>query len=156
MSIAAMKRKALRRPISGGAAGFSINGGHRNTGNVTHSARLQRTGYKCSANDSSIVKPSVKTTKGHLSKKHLCCNNIVQTSRAGLDYTDVVAGKCNVVDTGNNIGTTCPSNTCGSKTSSRGTVVKNQSRTVPHSEYLRRIKGQSLTVPASSRSGCAS
>ena len=33
-------------------------------------------------------------------------------------------------------------------------IVKNQNRTVSHSDYLRRIKGQHLTVPTSTRTGC--
>ena len=76
MSIVAMKRKALRKPLSSGTSGFSINGGYRNTGGITRTPVVIRNGSKCSANDSNVIKPSVKTSKGHMAKKMICCKDV--------------------------------------------------------------------------------
>ncbi len=149
MSIVAMKRKALRKPVSGGAGGFSINGGHRNTGGIHRSARLQRSGYKCSANDSNVVKTSSKSTKGYLDTKLGCCEQVVANVRSNIDYVEVVRNKCNVVDTGANIGTNpCTNNVNECRSSNRRTVVvKNETRTVSQSDYLARKKGNCMVVP---------
>ena len=95
MSIVAMKRKSrgYNHPVSGqGTNGFSLNGGYRNQGWVgqTSSSRpVNRTIFKgtnpvghgghsgqynvsvqsgsmCSANDSTIIKRSTLTSKGHI------------------------------------------------------------------------------------------
>ncbi len=95
MSIVAMKRKSrgYNNPISGqGTQGFSLNGGYRNqgwVGQTSISRPVRRTLFKgalpvgqggqqgqynvsvqsggmCSANDSSIIKRSTLTTKGHI------------------------------------------------------------------------------------------
>jgi len=95
MSIVAMKRKSrgYNAPISGqGTQGFSLNGGYRNqgwVGQTSISRPVHRTIFKgtepvghggmsgqydvsiqsggiCSANDSSIIKRSTLTTKGHI------------------------------------------------------------------------------------------
>lgn len=149
MSIVAMKRKALRKPVSGGPGGFSINGGHRNNGGIHRSARLQRSGYKCSANDASIVKPSSKTTRGYLDSKLGCCDNIVANEQRSVDYIEVVRNKCNVIDTGSNIGSnSCSNLECGaSNANKQAIVVKNQNKTVSQSDYLSRKKGNCMVVP---------
>jgi hypothetical protein len=95
MSIVAMKRKSrgYNAPISGqGTQGFSLNGGYRNqgwVGQTSISRPVRRTLFKgsepighggdmgqynvsiqsgggCTANDSSIIKRSTLTTKGHI------------------------------------------------------------------------------------------
>ena len=149
MSIVAMKRKALRKPLSSGSSGFSINGGYRNSGGITRTPVLSRSGYKCSANDSSIVKPSVISTKGYLAKKIGC--SLVDPSCNVVASNPVHNPKkdCILVDTGDNIGTTSCSETSrndgsfGCRSSNNRTiVVKNQNRTVSQGDYLERKKNR--------------
>ncbi len=144
MSIVAMKKKALRKPLSGGTSGFSINGGYRNTGGITRTPVVIRNGGKCSANDSSIIKPSVKTSKGHMAKKMMCCKDVVAGRPLYLPKKD-----CILTDTGNNIGTNTCTQTTGNdgangcrSSNNRTIVVKNQNRTVSQSDYLERKKNK--------------
>ena len=70
MSIVALKRKSRRFIVPVSTNGFSLNGGYRNQraiGDTNLSALycVQEKGC-CSSNDPSIVKPSVKNTKGFL------------------------------------------------------------------------------------------
>lgn len=106
MSIVALKRKSrgYNAPISGqGTQGFSLNGGYRNqgwVGQTSISRPVRRTLFKgalpigqgghfgtydvsvqsggmCSANDSSIIKPSTLSTKGHIDTtvRYSSCTN---------------------------------------------------------------------------------
>jgi hypothetical protein len=103
MSIVALKRNSRRFQVPVSANGFSLNGGHRNIGQVgvTNLAKsVTRTPFRgnipmghgghngqymvsifnsgsCSANDPNIVKLSTKNTKGHIfeSFKYPICDN---------------------------------------------------------------------------------
>ena len=63
MSIVAMKRKALQKPLSSGGS-FSLNGGYRNVGAVGQT-NLIRSAKKCSTNDHDYIKGSTKNTLGY-------------------------------------------------------------------------------------------
>lgn len=103
MSIVALKRNSRRFQVPVSANGFSLNGGHRNIGQVgvTNLAKsVTRTPFRgnipmghggrdgkyvvsiynsgsCCTNDPSIVKLSTKNTKGHIFEtfKYPICNN---------------------------------------------------------------------------------
>ena len=64
MSIATLKKKYNKKPISAGGS-FSLTGGHRNVG-IVGQTNLMRSRISCGTNDASVIKGSTKNTLGHI------------------------------------------------------------------------------------------
>ena len=84
-----MKRKAMgrARPVSRG--GFSLNGGHRNRGGIGRPTFVSH----CSANDSSIIKNSTKTSKGYEAQRLMCCKPVVNVVSGHKSHSEQLDAK---------------------------------------------------------------
>lgn len=151
MSIVALKRKTLNgnprmAPISGcnaGSLGFSLNGTRRNIG-LVGPTNLGSTGKSCCTNDSNVIKPSVKTTKGMLTVRYIncagtgvCYKNIVQPMNSyNLQHK---SAECYLPP---KLTTEICVNTCkhpyiGGKNVFKGNYTKPPNVAISHSEYIK-------------------
>ena len=194
MSIVALKRNSRRFQVSisgKGNNGFALNGTHRNIGavGVTNLAKsVTRTPFRgttavghggnlghyvinihnsgdCCSNDNTIVKPSVITNKGRITRELFCCATYPnQVAKAPLyngqqgqyikDKVSASSAKCVVFDSNGNNGNNCRDGSNGDGSNGDGNANslcherRNFIGSIPNTQNCTITKN--ITVPSSS------
>ena len=152
-----MNNNPRMSPISGNnSLGFALNGTRRISGIVGQTNLQQNRNIKmsCCTNDSNVIKPSVKNTKGMLSVKYCKMNydticNVVQPTET-ISQTQYIKEKYIGCSDQNiqQINAQCH-NSCKNKF--KGSYTKSPIGAISHSEY---IKGRVLKKKAFLPSPC--